>query len=72
MGTGMRERQFGGVDYLATEINEIYINGTGTVANGANAAEIFFNRMHSARKLKGIERCFKYGDLIEELESGEL
>ena len=67
----MGEGQFGGVDNLATEVDEVDINCPGSVPDHPDPSEIVFNGMHPPGKVKWIEFCLKNRHLIKELERGE-
>ena len=67
----MRQGQFGRVDDLSAEVDEIDVDRSGTVPNGANPPEIVLDRMHPAGEVKRIERCLENRNLIEKLERGE-
>ena len=71
MSARMRKRQFGSVDDLSPEVNEVDINRPRAVSHHPHPSEIVLDRMHSARKVKRIKVCLKYRDLIEKLERGE-
>ncbi len=67
----MRERQFRRIDNRSAEVDEVNIDCARAIANGANAAEGIFNRVHSTREVEGIESRFKNRRLVEELLSNK-
>ena len=67
----MRQNQFGGVDDLSAEVDEIDVDRPGSVPDRPNPPEIVLDRMHPAGEVKRIERRLENRHLIEELERGE-
>ena len=67
----MRQGQFGSVDDLTAEVDEIDVNRPGTVLNDTNPSEIVLDRMHLAGEVKRIERRLENRHLIEEFKRGE-
>lgn len=70
-GAGMGECQFRRIDNRSTKVDEIDVDGARAIANGANAAEGIFNRVHSPREVERVERRLENRHLVEELLSNK-
>ena len=67
----MGEGQFGGVDNLAVEVNEVDVNRPGPVPDRPDPPKGVLDRMHPTGKVERIEFCLENRHLIEKLEFGE-
>ena len=67
----MGEDQLGGVDNLATEVNEVDVDRSWAVPDRSDPSKGILNGMHPPGKVERIEFCLENRHLIEELECGE-
>ncbi len=68
----MGQLELRSVDYESGKVDEVDINRARTVFYRPPASERIFDCVHLARKLLCVEACIEDGDLVEELQGGEL
>ena len=67
----MGERQLGGVDNLAAEVNEVDVDCPGAISDGPGPPKVVLDGMHSPREVENIKFCIENRHLIKKFERDE-